>query len=133
MNPIYIIILVIAVAGAAFYGVTAYQKSQQPTGTGENQQAISIGDNNQPTNSDANAVNGKSDRSGDQEEDEMPISGNPCGGTEGLGEIVSDDTPQVKTGDKVVLVGGPKISMAASLQIQLQFAVNQVRKLSQGT
>ena len=76
----------------------------------------------------------------------MPTSGNPCGGTEGLGEIVSvgknnfiiklnHDTPQVKkgstqivnltgqttvrtsngaasvsdlkTGDKVVLVGGP--------------------------
>jgi hypothetical protein len=137
MKPIYIVILVIVIAATAFYGVMAYQKNQQQASSEESQQSAS---------SRVGASGGQSDRSGNHEEGEMPKTGNPCGGTEGLGQIVSvgkdsiiiklnHDTPQVKkgstqivnltsqttvrtsagvvsvsdlkTGDKVVLVGGP--------------------------
>jgi pectate lyase len=71
MKLIFIIILVIVVAAAAFFGYKIYHKTQL--------QESSV----------HGAGSSQLDRSGNEQEGEVPQSGDLCGGTGGIGQIVS--------------------------------------------
>ncbi len=70
MKPIYVIILVIVLAVAAFYGVTLYHKSHLRA-------SIGVGAGGGQSNSIGNG------------EGAIPQSGDLCGGTGGNGQIIS--------------------------------------------
>lgn len=66
MKAVFVIILAILIAGAGFYGLKRYQRSQPGAGAGRLQ-------TDQPEN----------------KENGIPLTGDPCGGTGGNGQIIS--------------------------------------------